>query len=382
MYTLTPQRVSGNEILHTKLTRLDRFFTLNATITLSSLINLYMPSFLQNKYIRFGIFGVGGLVVIFIAWISINLLTQSTGLDSMTLSAPSVTNSSGRAFDMEKSSNGMMADSYQVAETESSYYYPPVPTGEGYTSGLESYETSTYSIFARTKEFDALCATLSALKNDPAIHFKTLTSSLNNCYATLFVAEAKVGEVLNTFTGFQGVEVTRNTESVTRHKQQLESQTLVLEQQLASVSRTLVATELQFDEIAAFARSSNDASTLSKTIREKLSLVEQLTQQKISLTSQLSQLYQQAADLQERLDVVQFDVSITRAIPMVTDKYERQWDQAWEALQDEFTDTLIGITAFFGVFLLWVVRIGLYLLVLIVLGRGLWKFGKVVWSKW
>lgn len=345
-----------------------------------------MQSFLQNKFIRFGLIAVGVLFVIFITLFFIaNLLTQSTGLgsggrDYTGVSSPTIPGNSFGRDAMMKSSDGMMGGS--MMEAESSYYYPPVPTPDGYTSGLESYETSTYAVSARTKEFDALCDTLATLKGDQQIHFKTLTSSINNCYATFYIPEEKVGEVLGTLTAFRGVEVTRSTESVTRHKQQLESQTQVLEQQLASVSRTLAATEVQFDEIAAFARSANDASTLSKTIREKLSLIEQLTQQKISLTAQLSNLYQQAADLNERLDVVQFDVNVSRAIPLVTGRYERLWDQAWEDLKDEFTDTLIGVTAFFGIFLLWVLRAGLYLLVLIVLARGLWKFGKIVWKKW
>jgi len=347
-----------------------------------------MHSFFQNKFVRFGLIGISGLAFVFIAIIILfiiqNSLTSSTGFSggdtkfygpTASMGAPSFSNSlSGRG--------AMMQDSVSMMEVDSTYYYPPVPTPGGYTSGLESYETSSYKVFARTKEFDALCGTLTTLKGDTKIHFKTLTSSTNNCYATFFVAEEKVGSVLTTLTSYRGVEVTRDTESVTRHKAQLESQTSIVQQQLTSVQRSLTAAETQFDEIAAFAKTSNSPETLAQAIREKLTMIDTLTQRKISLTDQLNNLYQQAADLNERLDVVQFDVNITRAIPLVTDKYERQWDQAWENLQDEFTSTLIGITASFGVFLLWMLRLGLYLLILIVVLRGFWKFANVVWMKW
>lgn len=340
-----------------------------------------MQSLLQNKFVRFGLFGIGTLFGLFVLLLIVmNMLTTSTGLSGTDIGytptgTPTFNNSLGRDSMMMQDSEGMM-------EAESSYYYPPVPAPDGYTSGLESYETSSYLVTAHTKEFDALCDTLTTLKRDAQIHFRTLTSSTNNCYATFFVAEEKVESVLATLTAYRGVEVTRDTESVTRHKQRLESQTAILEQQLARVESSLTAAQTQLDRLNQVFNSSDDVTRLSSEVTKSLQYIDQLTQRKINLISQLDNIYQQSADLAERMEVVQFDVNIIRAIPLITNKYERQWDQAWEDLKDEFTNTLIGITAFFGVFLLWILRFGLYLLVLIVVLRGLWKFGKVVWKKW
>ncbi len=338
-----------------------------------------MQSLLQNKFVRLGLFGIAALFGLFVLLLIItNLLTTSTGLSSTDIGyapagIPSFSNSLGR---------DAMMDESMVMEAESSYYYPPVPTPDGYTSGLESYETTSYNVTARTKDFDALCGAVAGLKADPQIHFRTITSNLNNCYATFFVAEEKVESVLATLTGYRGVEVNRNTESVTRHKQQLESQTAILQQQLARVDSSLTAAQAQLDRLNQVFNSSDEVTRLSSEVTKSLQYIDQLTERKIRLISQLDDIYQQSADLAERMAVVQFDVRIARATPIVIDKYERQWDQAWEELKDTFTETLIGLTAFFGIFLLWVIRIGLYLLVLIVLGRGLWKFGEVVWKKW
>ena len=176
--------------------------------------------------------------------------------------------------------------------------------------------------------------------------------------------------------------MTRNTQSVTRHREQLQSRTSILRQQLASVERSLSIAETEFDEIAAFAREANDAVTLASAIREKLSLIDTLTQRKISLTSQIDSLLQQAADLEEQLNVVQFTVNIQRSYPLFPNETSRKWEQAWGELDNQFTDTLIALTAFFGIFLLWTVRITLYALVGIVVIRGLWKFIRFVWKKW
>lgn len=343
-----------------------------------------MQSLLRNKFIRFGLMAIGALVALLVVLFILALLnTSSTGLGIKgsemdgayyEQTAPSVAN----VFD-----RGMMpGDSVSMEAVDSSYYPYPEPTPDGYTAGLESYETTSYSVTARTKDFDALCATVAGLKSDTAIHFKSITSNINNCYASFYVAPEKVDGVLATLTSYRGVEVNRNTESVTRHKQQLDSQTMILQQQLARVNSSLTAAEAQLDRLNQVFNSSDEVTKLSSEVTKSLQYIDQLTQRKISLLDQLDNLYQQSADLAERMTVVQFDVRITRSTPLIVDKYERQWDQAWEELKDEFTNTLIGLTAFFGIFLLWTVRIGLYLLVILVLIRGLWKFAKVLWNRW
>lgn len=347
-----------------------------------------MHPFLQNKFVRYALFAVGALAVIFIALVFLAMMNHArydgTGLgDSMqySLGTPTVsTNSVARDYDMMDGADdmGMMAK-----EMESSYFIPsPTPVPDGYTSGLESYETTQYSVSGRLNEFDVFCDTLTELKRGNNIHFKYLNESTNNCNATFYVAEGESAAVLNTLTNFKNVEYVRNTESVTRHKERLESQTTIVEQQLASVSRSLTVAETQFDELATYARAANDAAALSEAIRYKLQNVDTLTQRKINLTAQLNNLYQQAADLAERIDVVQFDVNVTRANPIYVGKYERQWERAWQELRDTFTDSLIGVTAFFGIFLLRAVQFLLYALVVIFLIRGLWKFARLVWRKW
>ncbi len=334
-----------------------------------------MHSLLKNKYVRFASIGVVALLIIVITLLVLNTFSsaRSTGLSD--------TYEMGYAPTVSTGAVGKVAnDSRDFAQAESSYYRPePVP--DGYTSDLESYETTEYNISAHTKQFDELCNALATLKADSEIHFKYLNTSINSCQALFYVEENKSDNVLSALTTFQGVEVSRGTESVTRHRQQIQTQTGILEQQLASVERTLATAETQFDEIAEFARANKEASVLSQTIREKLTLIDSLTQRKINLTSQLNQLFQQATDLEEKLDVVQFSVAIYRSYPIHPQKNLQKWEQAWEELKDAYTDTLIGLSAFFGIFLLWTLRLTLYLLVLIVILRGVWKFIQYILKK-
>ncbi len=340
-----------------------------------------MHPILKNKFVRFGGIGVGILVTLFILFfIVVNLFTSSTGILSNSFDSISLySNSGGVKYEqsVRGTSYGVTEDSYG----KSAPYYPPIETPNGYTSELEKYETSSYSVSAQTHQFDELCTTVTNLRSNSQIHFKIITSGTNYCNAIFFVEENTVANVLSTLDTFENIEINRTTESVTRHKTQLQGRTSILQQQLASVQRSLTAAETQFDEIADFARQSRDAVTLSKAIREKLSLIDTLTQRKISLTSQLNNLYRQSADLEERMNVVQFSVNISRSQPINIGEYSRKWDSAWKELKDEYTNTLIGLTAYFGIFLLWTIRTAIYLLVTLVVIRGLWKFIKLLWKK-
>lgn len=339
-----------------------------------------MHPLLQNRYVKFSLFAIAGLfVLIVIASGILSVLSSSTGLSQDMAYAPSAPlYGQGGGMGMTVSNDGYSAEMAYDRKVSPSYLEPsPEP---GYVPNLEQYETARYSVSARTKQFDELCDALSTLKSNPKIHFKNLNESLNNCYATFYVNKDTAASVLGTFTAFSGVEINHGVESVTRHREQLQDQAGILKQQLASVERTLADAETQFNEIADFARQNKDAVTLSQAIREKLSNIDTLTQRKINLTSQLNNIYQQSADLAERIHVVQFDVSVTRSYPIYLNQDSQKWEVAWKNLKDNYTDTLIGLTAFFGIFLLWTLRITIYLVVLIIVVRVIWKFVNKLWK--
>lgn len=199
---------------------------------------------------------------------------------------------------------------------------------------------------------------------------------------TFYTENENLSSVIATLSQYKDIELSHNTISVTRHKQQIESQVSILRQQLASVERLINKTEVEFDEIASFAKTSNNPETYANAIKQKLLLLDSLTKRKISLNSQLDNYYQQANDLSERLGVVEFSLNITRLNPIYPNGTSRQWQRAWDDLSDTFTETLIGLTTLFGIFILRAIHILVYLLVSIVILRGLWKFVIVLWKKW
>lgn len=336
-----------------------------------------MPAFLQNKTVQI----IGGIVVLLVVgFIALAVLA------SLNTARNSIGFSSDLAY-VDSMPGIQASNKVGYAETEMAAYggdgigYYPTPTPNAdYTADLELYETTDYTIGGRIKRFDEACDTLAELKASDRYHFKYLNDSLNNCSATFFTELDEAGAAVAAFEAFNGVTVTRSTMSVTRHRQQIESRTTTVTAQLNSVERTLQEAETGLNEIVTFARENKNAKALSEAVRAKLELIDTLTQRKIQLTAQLDTLYQQAADLNERMDVAQFSVSLTRAYPLYPDKKARLWENAWRELDDTFTYTLIGLSANFGIFLLWTLRLAIYGLVLIVVLRALWKFVRLVWK--
>jgi len=332
-----------------------------------------MPSFLRHpavKYIGGGIIGLFILaIVIAMVFGSLNA-SRSTGFSADYISSPQGL--------FKESAVTNRAITPEIAGDYGAPVYPITPNS-GYVPNLEDFETTNYNLSGRLKDFNTACNALTTLKANDRFHFKSLSTNLNSCYATFYTEEAFAGEAIANLQ-FNGVTVSRNTQSVTRHRENIASQASIIRQQLVSVENTLAEAELAYDEIAVFAREERDVSEYSQAIDAKLRQIDQLTNRKISLTSQLDSIAQQAADLEERIGVVEISVNYSRSFTLNPDKTSRAWEQAWETLSDTWTNFGIGLTAYFGVFLLYALQYGLYLLVLILLARFGWKVVRMIWK--
>lgn len=344
-----------------------------------------MQSFLHNKYLRFALFGVGALLALIVIGVLLQLTRsgfgghQSLFVDYGYDAVEEVR--VAEYHDGAYKSGAVASERAMLAPAVGDSYYPgPIPEPDTGYNNLEAYETTDYNISARTRQFDEFCSSVRALKIQDQFDFRNISETSNHCSATFYTEEEHVGTVLATFEQFSGVDVNRNTNSVTRQRDRLESQTDILQQQLASVERTLAAAETDFDSVIAIARTEGNASELANAIRQKLQMVDSLTQRKINLTSQLSNLYRQAQDLEERIDAVQFYVSASPVIHSSPGEHERKWANAWHELTDAFTQTLIGLTTGLGIFLLAVIQYGVYILIVIVILRYLWKFLRKLWK--
>ena len=318
----------------------------------------------------------GATLALLVLFIVVAILT-SLSSSSTSLSSNSVSIGKRAVSETAMSPQAMMMDGgADFAAIAPDMYYP---APDNYIDNLEQFETTDYRISGQLREFETFCDYLSELKADERFDFSSLSSSLNNCQATFFTKEEYANQALQNLGSFAGVQTTRTTQSVTRHREQIQSRTSIVQQQLQSVTETLIEAESAYNEIADFARAQRDTETYSHAITEKLRQVDQLTQRKISLTSQLDSLAQQSADLNQKIGVIEINVYVNRAHLLNPDKTARAWGDAKELLTDTWNQFGIWLTVYLGVFILFVLQWSVYLIILIVLARFGYKLARKIW---
>lgn len=327
---------------------------------------------------------VGGLAILLVLS---NMFTSGVRIKSGSESLVSIPgapmgHTQTASYDMVESEMAYYDGGYDGYGGGNSYMPAPLPPADptGYMPNLEGYETTDYNVTARTKAFDEACSLLNNLKARDDIHFKYLSEDENYCSTNFYVEEGKEDGVVEQLKGISNVEISRVTNSVTRQRQRLQTESDILAQQLASVEATLTEAERQYSELTEVAWAANDAAALTEAIRDKLNMIENLNQRRISLVSRLQSFAQRSAELEERIGVVAFNVSITRANPSNSQYKDSLWEEAWDELDDAVTSFLIGLTAYFGIFLLRVVQYVIYGIVLLVLFRFGWKLLQQIWK--
>ena len=286
--------------------------------------------------------------------------------NSMPQSAP--------ATDSQRAPSGVVS--------ESAPHNGEVSTPPSTDAYFQQYETTDYIVSARSRSFSTLCATLESLRDDGGADFRSFDQRDNTCRAEFFVQQEEVDRVLEQFAQYPEVLIQTQINSVTARYTTLTNELTVMQEQLAETETFIETTQMMYDEVIDVARENNDAAALSAAIDSSIQQIDRLRQRQINLANHIRNLERQQSELSERIDRVRFSVQFSRTVPLQTGMVEQKWQEAWRDLKDTFTETSIGLTTGLGVFLLWVIRIGIYIVFVIVLLRLLYGFGRYVWQRW
>lgn len=344
-----------------------------------------MPPLFTHPYVKWPLIGFAGfigLTILIAALLFIRTLFSGYGmLDGYSNNSFFKYTTEDMAMAEPAFMGRSLATNEMTIDVVEDYYEPPYisePTGT--ISTLEQYETTNYYMNGSIKSFDETCGMLEQMKAEERYIFKNLNSDLNYCSATFFAAPEAVDSAIALFSNIAGVTISRNTQSVSKHREQLLSQQDIITEQLSVVTATLTEAKTAYDDIALFARQSGDAIAYSTAIDTKLRQIEQLSQRQINLTSQLDRIAQQSADLQEHIGMVEISASFSRAYQIDTGRDTYAWAEAWQQLKDAWTQTGIGFTAYVGIFILYAIQAVFYFFIILLVARFGWKGIKRVWK--
>ena len=314
------------------------------------------------------------LGVLFVALMLYNLTQDYAGLSGGELAMMDSLPQSAPATDSQRTPSGVVSESAPHTGEVST-----LPSTDTY---FQQYETTDYLLSARSRSFSTLCATLKSLRDDQGTDFRLFDQRDNTCRAEFFVRQSEVERILALFEQYPEVLVQTQINSVTTRYTTLTNELSIVQDQLTETESFIETTQAMYDEVIAMARENNDAAALNRAIDSSIERIDRLRQRQTNLANRVRNLERQQSELAERIDQIRFSVQFNRMVPLQTGAVERKWQLAWQDLKDTFTETSIGLTTGLGIFLLWVIRIGIYILFVIFLLRLLYGFGRYVWQRW
>ena len=322
-------------------------------------------SIIFGGFIIFGILSIG--LIFYNLAMDYNGLrsTDFAMVDSMPQSAPV----------SQSTPSVSVSEGFADTQTPSS----PTPATDTY---YQQYETIDYLISGRSQSLPVLCDILLSLRNGARADFRSFDKRENTCRAEFFTEESEVERIVALFEQYPEITIETRIDSVTTRYTTLTNDLTILKEQLAETERFIETSQALFNEAIELARENNDISALNATIDSSISRIDHLQQRQVNLANRIRNMERQHSELAKRIDKVRFSVQFSRILPLQTGVVERKWQEAWQDLKDTFTDTSIGLSTGLGVFLLWVVRIGIYIVLIIIILRLLYGFSRFVWTKW
>lgn len=258
---------------------------------------------------------------------------------------------------------------------------PPVQTPAPSGDNAEDFEVKSYSAYIESRDFQPACATLAGFKARQDVIFENATMGDRRCSFTFKVAAGALETTLATLKEMNPKDLQEYTYTIKKTLSQMESEADILRKKGESLDKSLTEATSAFDEIAALARTSRDAESLTKLISSKLELVERLTSQKIQNNAQIARLEQAKVEQEDQLKYTNFSVTIVKDVYFDTKELGESWEQAMKSFIQEINMTAQNLSVGLVLLFALTVQYGVYFVILLFVAKYGWKFTKRVWKE-
>lgn len=339
------------------------------------------------KVLKWILLGLVGLVVVIIA---VSLI--SVALRSAFYATSSVSNLAyeeeyygyGDGFDAQKAKvarGGFVSSDSAVAPYPIS---PPIIPGVSTGVDAEGFEVTDYHVSYQTGKLEETCASIESLKPRADVIFEHAHQGDNNCSYSFKVSNESADEIVTILQGLHPKTFNENTSTIKPVIENISNQQDILRQKLSSLEAALTEAQVAYDEVKELAAQAEDIETLAQVINNKVSLIERLSQQRISINQQIAHLQRTELEQRDRLQFTFFSVSVQEWLIIDGTRIKESWQREFRSLIQEFNDTLQGLTVKLAQFILQVALVLIYfalgaLLLLLVAKYG-WRAGRRIWK--
>ncbi len=255
---------------------------------------------------------------------------------------------------------------------------PSYPSSVG--GDAEEYETMQYSVSIEART-DETCTQIAKLKEHAYVVFENANTYDAGCSFSFKVELAHVDEVLSILRKYGPKELIENTQTIKQQIDDFTSETEILEKKLESIDETLQSALTAYSEITGIATRTGNAEALAKIIESRLAIIERLTQERITVAAQLERLARSKEQQLDRLVYTYFSVSVYEHRYIDPEQISDSWKQALQEFVYRVNRAVQDITINLVVFVLAVIKYGLYIFVVLIALLAAWRVVKRVWQR-
>lgn len=285
---------------------------------------------------------------------------------------------------------GMMAEeSYSVAADMAMPGMPgmsqmmPMPQVNG-SRNAELYQRAGYNASYETRKFKETCAAIEDLKPLSYVLFDSASNGERYCSYSFRVEKEKTDEVVAKLKELDPKEWNVSIESVAQGIENTSDRVDILKRRLASIEATLNEAEAAFTRLSALATQNARVTDLTNIITQKLSMVERLTNEKLSLEEQIRQYSGSKDDQMEVTTYSHFSVSVSKwnAVDWqsLKDSWKYKVQETLRSMSDTVGSILLTIPALILTFIWYGLIFALTILSFTVFAKYMLKAVKSIWN--
>lgn len=240
----------------------------------------------------------------------------------------------------EMSYDGLSAaDSKMAAQTY--LPTPPIVSVNG-SRNAEKFERTGYNASFETSRLDKTCDAVEGLKPLDYVLFDSANRSEDNCWYQFRVETTHAEEVLTTIKALEPSNLSSDVQTVAQNIEDATDRIAALKRQRVAVDTTLAEAERAYDDAIRSARLGQTGG-LASLVTDKLSMIERLTNTRISLDDQIRALEGGKDDVLDDTTYTHFSVSVSRVSLVDWDGLATSWRYAFQNAVREASEILSSI---------------------------------------
>lgn len=323
---------------------------------------------------------IKALGALLLAIVGISLVTLLVSFSIRTVISPFTSNYSygGGAYPEA----AMMSKSGYASDMaiSTSNIMPPVPGPDGSVQvNAEAYEIKDYYVNYKKSDKTKVCATVASLKPRADVIFENSNESKYSCSYGFKVIKENAEDILQLLKDLGPEDVNSNVYTIQKYVEGLTDQLTVLKNRLDQTETALADAQTAYNELTVLATRQRDVESLTKLIDLKLNTIERLSNERLNINQQYEQIQKQKADQLERLQYVNFNVSVQESRYVDWDQIKDSWKLEIQNFVQDFNSLVQWISVKLVSYILSAAVALIYIGIAFVILKLVWLVGRKVW---